>query len=382
MRDNGVDGGGEERVAEAECIAELISERSSCFRSGESIFFVGLFVLLWYCLNQLLFDVIALLHLVLLHVGVWESPLELVVVKQCCIVNRPLARLESKPSRRPPQQNNRPITTPLTTVGRLQQHKPRVVPLKQLVSAVFQQLQPPVVASWWHHNQPLQCRCCSFRSWFSSCALPPPSPFHPRQIHRRTTLPTRLDHRAVLFPCPLPPHPAHPAPTLNTTMCLGVAVRVESLIPTCAVLAPRVGTVPITTCRTHVVPGPVIVAIGARKAARVPVQGLAPPVVLVPLWGPPRPVVPGSAKKDTIAPNAPFRTPIKGVARCICIAHVVLPCRFKCRRAITPRVATVRHRTWTTAKQVVRTTMATTTSTLEQGNGCANPVTIAALSTV
>ena len=39
MRDNGVDGGGEERVAEAECIAELISERSSCFRSGESIFF-------------------------------------------------------------------------------------------------------------------------------------------------------------------------------------------------------------------------------------------------------------------------------------------------------------------------------------------------------
>ena len=156
----------------------------------------------------------------------------------------------------------------------------------------------------------------------------------------------------------------------------------ESLIPTCAVLAPRVGTVPITTCRTHVVPGPVIVAIGARRAARVPVQGLAPPVVLVPLWGPPRPVVPGSAKKDTIAPNAPFRTPIKGVARCSCIAHVVLPCRFKCRRAITPRVATVRHRTWTTAKQVVRTTMATTTSTLEQGNGCANPVTIAALSTV
>ena len=93
MRDNGVDGGGEERVAEAECIAELISERSSCFRSGESIFFVGLFVLLWYCLNQLPFDVIALLHLVLLHVGVWESPLELVVpypVKQRCIVNRRL----------------------------------------------------------------------------------------------------------------------------------------------------------------------------------------------------------------------------------------------------------------------------------------------------
>lgn len=37
MRDNGVDGDGEERVAEAECIAELMSERSSCFRSGESI---------------------------------------------------------------------------------------------------------------------------------------------------------------------------------------------------------------------------------------------------------------------------------------------------------------------------------------------------------